>query len=456
MLETLADGVGGVEGLDGAAAMEVCPDGVHVYVAGQVDDAVVVFDRNVTPGADFGKLTCQIVQSSTHRHPSPARRPTARRAGRAGARRDGESLYVAAANSNAVTALDRNADRRHRPSLDTDGRSTASGVDGLAGASSVAVSSDGGSVYATGENDDAIAVFDRAADGRSDLRREQARRRRRRRPRRPARRRGLERRPNVYVAGGADKRDRGLLPRPGTDALTFLDAVADGVDGVDGLAGISALVVTDDDVHVYASGTAEDALAAFRREPTLGGLSSGSSVAQRPDGIDRLIAPASAAPAPDGRPAGRRTRRRRRSRLLAADRFELPQRFGNGAQRPRQHRRRQPDRLHDHRRGRSGRCLPPYPCTATDLVNTASVTVPGGAEDPDAADNTDVDTDDLSPRATSRSPRPTTGRCQGLGGATAVALSPLGDHLYATGGAGDGISAFARDAGDGTLTFVES
>jgi len=38
------DGVGGVDGLAGAASVTVSPDNRHVYVAGSNDDAVAVFD----------------------------------------------------------------------------------------------------------------------------------------------------------------------------------------------------------------------------------------------------------------------------------------------------------------------------------------------------------------------------------------------------------------------------
>jgi 6-phosphogluconolactonase (cycloisomerase 2 family) len=43
----------------------------------------------------------------------------------------------------------------------------------------------------------------------------------------------------------------------------------------------------------------------------------------------------------------------------------------------------------------------------------------------------------------------------GLDGASGVALSPDGRHLYATAGVGDTVAAFARDAGTGALTLVE-
>lgn len=92
------DGVGGVDGLDGAAALVVSPDGKNVYVTGQNDGAVATFTRNPTTGA--------------------------------------------------LTFLE----------MDKDG---AGGVDGLDGANGVAVSPDLAHVYVTGFVDDAVATFAR-------------------------------------------------------------------------------------------------------------------------------------------------------------------------------------------------------------------------------------------------------------------------------------------------------
>jgi hypothetical protein len=44
------DGFGGVDGLAGAADVTISPDGKHAYVAGGVDDAVAIFNRNTTNG----------------------------------------------------------------------------------------------------------------------------------------------------------------------------------------------------------------------------------------------------------------------------------------------------------------------------------------------------------------------------------------------------------------------
>src|SRR2546430_7689763 len=45
------DNIGGVNGLNGAEGIAVSPDGAHVYVASHNDNALAVFSRNVETGA---------------------------------------------------------------------------------------------------------------------------------------------------------------------------------------------------------------------------------------------------------------------------------------------------------------------------------------------------------------------------------------------------------------------
>lgn len=100
VLQTLADGIGGIVGLAGASNLALSPDGAHVYVASDGEDALAVLARN----AGTGELTLVEVE------------------------RDG-----------------------------------IGGVDGLAGAVDVVVSPDGSHVYVTGRLDDAVAAFSRSA-----------------------------------------------------------------------------------------------------------------------------------------------------------------------------------------------------------------------------------------------------------------------------------------------------
>jgi 6-phosphogluconolactonase (cycloisomerase 2 family) len=50
-VETLTDGMSGIDGLDFPGSVVVSPDGNHVYVGGAVDGAIAIFSRNATTGA---------------------------------------------------------------------------------------------------------------------------------------------------------------------------------------------------------------------------------------------------------------------------------------------------------------------------------------------------------------------------------------------------------------------
>ncbi|MCH7801723.1 MAG: beta-propeller fold lactonase family protein [Chloroflexi bacterium] len=50
-VEVVKDGVGGVDGLNGAFSVTVSPDGKHLYAASWFDSAVAVFSRDSTSGA---------------------------------------------------------------------------------------------------------------------------------------------------------------------------------------------------------------------------------------------------------------------------------------------------------------------------------------------------------------------------------------------------------------------
>ncbi len=61
-LEARFDGVGGINGLDAAEALDISPDGKHIYVVGESDDAIAVFSRETdSNNADFGKTTFEQV-----------------------------------------------------------------------------------------------------------------------------------------------------------------------------------------------------------------------------------------------------------------------------------------------------------------------------------------------------------------------------------------------------------
>jgi len=149
------DGVGGVDGLDGASSVLVSPDDRFVYVASEVDDAVAIFSRDRTTGllafegAIFdGQGQVQRLDGAVDLATDP----------------EGDQLYVAALVDSAVSVFDRSPldgglslVEEHVDGLD--------GVDGLFLTSSVTVSPDGTSVYATGREDHRVVTFARDLSG---------------------------------------------------------------------------------------------------------------------------------------------------------------------------------------------------------------------------------------------------------------------------------------------------
>ncbi len=452
------DGVAGVDGLNGATDVLVSPDGKNVYVAGQVDDAVAVFSRDDNPlSVTFGGLTLLEVQQS----PAVAGldEPVALAMDPAG-----DSLYVAAANSNAVTVFDRNPATGALTFVQTLVNGVGD-VAGLAGASSVAVSFDGEWVYATGENDDAVVVFDRDpgtgmlvfAQNKSDgvggvdgL----------------AVPRSVVVSPddlNVYVAGSGDNAIAVFTRDPLLGTLTFRQVVRDGVGGAEGIAGVSALAVSGDGglgFHLYAAGSGENALGIFRRDAAdfgrltfvdaerdgsgaVNGLAGSADVALSPDGGTVVVA----GPVDDALALFRRPTD---SSCSSGSDFTLPDILLDDVVNIAAH-----SKVVYQVTGQvDPELCQVYPCTAIDLVNTATVSA---ATDSDTSDNTTTDTDDLSPRADLEITKTDhISVLRGLAGASALAASPDGIGVYATGLLGDGVAAFTRTPATGALTFVES
>ena len=210
-VEAQKQGVAGVEGIGLARAVVVSPDGSHVYVAGQRDDAIAVFRRNALTGwLTFVEVKREGVDGVD---------------GIAGPlglaiSPDGRQLYVAAGDQSAVTVFARDAGTGRLRLADVEKDNGATDV-GLSGIHSVTVSPDGAHVYAAAQGDSAIAVFRR------------------------------------------DKR---------SGALTFTDVLWQGDEGVDGLWGALWVAVSPDGGHVYVASTNDNAIVALSRDAGSGAL----------------------------------------------------------------------------------------------------------------------------------------------------------------------------------------
>ncbi len=342
----LVDAGGVVEGLDGAAGVAISPDGSHVYAASRTDDAIAIFARDPDngtlrfveavfdsdpvvdglDGVDFVAVSpdgrnLYTLSSSTHSLALFGRDADSGeltflgsfRDGQAGANRirepsclavspDGTQVYVTSRRDDALTVFARDPETGLLE-VSAEFVDNTAGVDGLDGASFVAVSPDGASVYVSSATDDAVAVFGRqqngmltflevffngagnvidGLEGASSL---------------SVSPDGLR----VYAAAELDNALTVFARNPDTGRLTFLTGLFDGVGGIDGLDGADALAISPDSRHVYVASNDDNALAVFERSPSGGALRFVGALRDGVGGVDGLREASSVTISPDGR-----------------------------------------------------------------------------------------------------------------------------------------------------------
>jgi 6-phosphogluconolactonase (cycloisomerase 2 family) len=200
------DGVAGVDGLDGAYAVAISPDGAHVYAAGLEDDSLAVFSRDATTGALAFSSRVQ----------------------------DG-----------------------------------VAGVDGLDAVTGVTVAPDGRHVYATGASDSAVSVFTRDAtsgalgfverkrDNEGDTLRLNS----------PYYVVVSEDGRHVFATSATENALNVFRRDPETGRLSLAQLEQDGVDGVSKLASPRGIAIARRGLATYVASSAENAVTVFTPEP---------------------------------------------------------------------------------------------------------------------------------------------------------------------------------------------
>ena len=289
---SLKDGVEGIDGLDTAFSVALSPDGNHAYVTGRDDGAVSWYERNASTGAlTYGGMLRDGYNGVD---------------GLNGARfvtlsADGNHAYVAGFDDDSVSWFTRNGSTG---ALSYGGmlKDGLNGVDGLDGALCVTLSIDGNYAYVTGSNEDAISWHDRNAstgaltyggvlkDGLYGVD-------------------GLNGAISVtlstdgnhaYVTAFSDDSVSWFDINASTGALTFGGLLRDGVNGVDGLNGAEVVTISADGNHAYVTGKSDNALSWFERNASTGALSYGGMLKDGVNGINSLGYPFTVAISTDG------------------------------------------------------------------------------------------------------------------------------------------------------------
>ncbi len=239
-VERVKDGVGGVDGLNGASVGSVSPDGQHFYVAARFEDSVAAFQRNPTTG--------QLTFLAVYRD-GVAGIDGLNEARGLVVSPDGQFVHVASLADNAVAVFERD-EASGLLSFVQVVKDNTGGVNGLDGAIAAFVSPDGDHLYVASIGDDAVAVFSR------------------------------------HQVNGS---------------LTFVEMVKDGVSSVDGLDGAIALSLNATGKLLYVAGYNDDSVSVFHRDASTGELSFAGKYANGVAGTSGLNGAHGVSVTPDGR-----------------------------------------------------------------------------------------------------------------------------------------------------------
>ena len=266
------DGEGGIDGLDTPSDLAVSPDGRLVFVVSEGDDALSVWQ------VDAEASTPTITQSALYKNGSDDI-DCLDGASALALSPDGSLLFVAAATDDALSVWRVNATDGTLELAETY-KNGAPGINGLDGASNLALSPDGRLLFAASETGDALSVWQVDADASTPIITQSAL--------------YFDDDGTAALPAGADAEFDGLdgasditLSSDGNllfvtaridDALSVWDVDAaagtliqtglyrDGSGGIDGLDGAFAVALSPDDSLLFVTGNDDDTLSLWRSD----------------------------------------------------------------------------------------------------------------------------------------------------------------------------------------------
>lgn len=268
---------------EGANDFELSPDGRFLYVADVGEDAVLALARDPASGS-----LSFVGQTEAAPLDPPSGLATSS---------DGDHLYAISFKGDSIAVYDRDELTGTLTFVERL-REGENGAQGLNGASVVALPPDGESLYVTGK--DAVAAFRRnpttgrleflqlRRDGKDGVK-------------------GLEcafgvaaslDNDNVYATGFCDD-SVAVFKRKPSGRLRFLERQRDGRDGVKSLEGAAGLAVAPDGKSVYATGSSDNSVVAFRRDRDNGRLEFRERERDGRDGVEGLKRPGNVHVSPD-------------------------------------------------------------------------------------------------------------------------------------------------------------
>jgi 6-phosphogluconolactonase (cycloisomerase 2 family) len=299
-VEIQQQGVGGVVGLSDVTSATVSPDGLSVYATG-AHNGLAVFAREPVSG----RLAFLELHTDNQNGVDGLDAPWS-----VAVSPDNTSVYATGMEDNGLAVFSRETGTAPIGTLAfVEAKKDGVGdvVDGLGGADRVAVSPDSKNVYVTGSTDDALVVFSRdtttGALSFVELHQEGV-----------GNVEGLDGAKsvtvspdnrNVYVTGDpAGVRDDALVVfgrDASTGELTFLEVHKRGSTNAQGLGGPESVVVSPDGQHVYVAADIDDSVVLFGRHPVSGRLTFVQKFGELEAGPDTLNGAVSVALNPNGK-----------------------------------------------------------------------------------------------------------------------------------------------------------